>query len=166
MGHCWVSLASHAVFGPHTGLLGSVISPAGKKRLHCLTEYKPPKKLDDGRLIHGYVKVNFNGFYIEVWGWLDMSYTVYLPPELQKPELSTKANIRGKWINARFSPGLYSRNRYGREILKHSQSWIKVGLTNSFADYVPGSFKPCEKPKHHACLQNFPADGDIPFLVT
>ncbi|KAJ7360029.1 hypothetical protein OS493_019119 [Desmophyllum pertusum] len=26
-------------------------------------------------------------------------------------------------------------------------------------------FKPCSKPKHHACLQRFPGDGDIPFKV-
>ncbi|KAJ7379239.1 hypothetical protein OS493_017748 [Desmophyllum pertusum] len=126
-----------------------------QKNGYILTEYKP-----------GFVRVNFNGFDIEVWGLNVLSNTQYLPPELQKPETFTKANIRGNWIDTQYSPGLYSRNRYGREILKHSQSWRKVGLPHSFADYVPGSFKPCEKPNHHACLHNFPGDGDIPFLVT
>ena len=113
-----------------------------------------------------YLRIDFNGFGIEVWGMSVLSSTAYLSEELRKNETSTKANIRGNWIDTKFSPGLYARNRYGREILKHSQSWRKVGLPHSFGDYEPGSFKACENPMHHACLNNFPADGDIPFLVT
>ena len=123
-----------------------------------LTEFK----LTDG----GYFMINFNQFYIEVWGISRMTNTQYLPPELQRHATFTKANIRGNWIDTAFSPGLFSRNRYGREILKHSQSWIKLRLAHSYADYTPGSFTPCKRPNHHACLQNFPGDGDIPFLVT
>ncbi len=119
-------------------------------------------KLTDG----GFFKVNFNQFYIEVWGMSKVTNTQYLPKELQKRSTFTKANIRGNWIDTAFSPGLFARNRYGREILKHSQSWMRVGLTSSYADYVAGSFTPCSRPNHHACLQNFPGDGDIPFLVT
>ncbi|XP_078368935.1 uncharacterized protein LOC144652753 [Oculina patagonica] len=137
-----------------------------RKNGYSLTAYEPPKyEPKRGKLAHGYVKINFNGFDIEVWGMYDVTNTQYLPPELRKHAGFTKANIRGNWIYTAFSPGLFVRNRYGREILKHSQSWAKVGLSSSFSDYVPGSFKPCKKPNHHACLQNFPADGDIPFLV-
>ena len=133
---------------------------------YTLSGYTPPKyNSKKGTLVQGYFKVVFNGFDIEVWGMWDVTNTQYLPPELQKKETFTKANIRGNWIYTAFSPGLFARNRYGREILKHSQSWRKTGLAHSFSDYKPGSFEPCEKPKHHACLQNFPADGDIPFLV-
>ena len=113
-----------------------------------------------------YLRIDFNGFSIEVWGTSVLSNTAYLSKELRKNETPTKANIRGNWIDTKFSPGLYARNRYGREILKHSQSWRKVGLAHSFGDYEPGSFEPCENPVHHACLNNFPGDGDIPFLVT
>ena len=120
-------------------------------------------KLTEG----GYFKINFNRFYIEVWGMSPVSNTQYLPPELQQHATFTKTNIRGKWINTPFSPGLYARNRYGREILKHSQSWMKWGLPHSFAEYVSaGRFAPCKRSTHHSCLQFFPADGDIPFLVT
>lgn len=132
---------------------------------YTLSGYKPPKFDKEGNVGGGYVSVNFNGFYIEVWGMWDLTNTQYLPPELQKHATFTKANIRGHWIYTAFSPGLFVRNRYGREILKHSQSWMKVGLANSYADYNPGSFTSCDKPKHHACSHNFPADGDIPFLV-
>ena len=134
---------------------------------YSLTGYQVPHRnpQQGGRLQNGYVKILFSGFDIEVWGMWDMTNTQYLPPELQTHAGFTKANIRGNWIYTAFSPGLFARNRYGREILKHSQSWRKVGLSNSFADYNPGSFKPCKNPKHHACLQNFPGDGDIPFLV-
>ena len=136
-----------------------------QKNGYSLTEYETPMLDGKKYMYDGYVKVNFNRFYIEVFGTTVMSNTVYLPEELQRHETFTKANIGGIWVDTKYSPGLYARNRYGREILKHSQSWIKVGLPHSFADYKPGSFKPCEKPRHHACLSNFPGDGDIPFLV-
>ena len=123
-----------------------------------LTGYKPAGST--------YVVIKFNGFDIKVWGMAIVTNTQYLPPELRNRAKFTKVNIRGKWIETAFSPGLVSRNRYGREILKHSQSWGKVELESSFSDYNPGSFAPCEKPEHHACVQNFPADGNIPFLVT
>ena len=132
---------------------------------YSLSGYQPPKFDKEGNVGGGFVSVNFNGFYIEVWGMWDLTNTQYLPPELQQHATFTKANIRGNWIYTAFSPGLFVRNRYGREILRHSQSWMKVGLANSYADYNPGSFTSCDKPKHHACLHNFPADGDIPFLV-
>ncbi|XP_078359839.1 uncharacterized protein LOC144644262 isoform X1 [Oculina patagonica] len=126
-----------------------------------LTEYKIT---DDGE--RGYFMINFNKFYIEVWGRSAVTNTEYLPTELQKHSTFTKANIRGNWIDTAFSPGLFARNRYGREILKHSQSWIKLKLPHSYSEYIGGSFAPCDKPNHHSCLQLFPADGDIPFLVT
>ena len=119
-----------------------------------------------GEITDKYLRITFNGFDIELWGISVLSNTAYLSEELRKYETSTKANIRGNWIETKFSPGLYARNRYGREILKHSQSWRKVGLAHSFGDYEPGSFEPCKNPIHHACLNSFPSDGDIPFLVT
>ena len=130
-----------------------------------LTQYESPMLDGKKYMYDGYVKVNFNGFYIEVFGTTVMSNTVYLPIELHKHETFTKANILGNWVDTKYSPGLYARNRYGREILKHSQSWSKVGLPHSFADYKPGSFVTCKNPLHHACLNSFPGDGDIPFLV-
>ena len=139
-----------------------------QKNGYKLTGYQSPAKGEVYNHYNGYVKIQFNGFNIEVFGtgMPAMSNTVFLPQELQKHETFTKANIRGNWVDTKFSPGLYARNRYGREILKHSQSWRKVGLVHSYANYTPGSFEPCENPKHHACEQNFPGDGNIPFFVT
>ena len=137
-----------------------------QKSGYGLTEYESP--MLDGRkyMYDGYVKVSFNEFYIEIFGTNVMSNTVYLPAELHRHDAFTKANIRGNWVDTKYSPGLYARNRYGREILKHSQSWYKVGLVHSFGNYTPGSFTPCENPMHHACEHSFPGDGNIPFLVT
>ena len=139
-----------------------------KKHGYSLTGYESPildRKMYDS--FNGYVSVDFSGFNIEVFGTgrPAMSNTVYLPQELQNHETFTKANIGGNWVDTKYSPGLYARNRYGREILKHSQSWRKVGLEHSYADYHPGSFEPCENPMHHACLHSFPGDGNIPFMV-
>ena len=132
-----------------------------------LTEYESP--MLDGKvyMYDGFVRLTFNKFFIEVFGTNVMSNTLFLPRELQnRYQTFTKANIRGNWINTKFSPGLYARNRYGREVLKHSQSWRKVGLAHSCSQYDPGSFEPCENPMHHACLSSFPGDGDLPFFVT
>ena len=96
----------------------------------------------------------------------DESNTAYLSEELRKHEVFTKADIRSNWVDTKFIPVLYARNRYGREILKYFQSWRKVGSEHSFGDYEPGSFEPCKNPLHHASLHNFPGDSDIPFMVT
>ena len=82
----------------------------------------------------------------------NLTYLQQTPPELRNLASFTKANIRGRWINTVASPGWYARGRYGREVLKHSQSWIKLGLKSSWVEYKPGTFKPCNKPKHHSCL--------------
>ena len=129
-----------------------------RKNGYSLAEYKATGA--------GSVDIKFNGFDIHVWGMSIVTNSRYLPPDLQNHATFTKANIRGNWIDTAVSPGLLSRNRYGREILKHSQSRRKVKLKSGFSDYNAGNFAPCEKPEHHACLQNFPADGNIPFLVT
>lgn len=113
----------------------------------------------------GYVRLFFKKFYIEIWRMGDVTNKRYLPPELQRQKTFTKANINGYWINTAFSPGFFSRNRYGREILKHSQSWIKQRLSSSWSEYNPEGFKFCKKPERHACIHNYPYDGDIPFMV-
>ena len=133
-----------------------------QKNGYTLSDYESPKP----GVGSGYVRVYFYGFNIEVWGMGGVTNTRYLPPELQKHKTFTKANIRGYWIDTVFSPGLFARNRYGRDVLKHSQSWRKVGFANSWVDYKPGSFMSCKNPNHHACIHYFPADGNIPFMVT
>ena len=114
----------------------------------------------------GYVNVHFNGFDIEVWGMGDLTNKRYLPSELQKYETYTKANIEGYWINTPFSPGLFSRNRYGREVLKHSQSWRRTASKDSWINYKSGRFMPCERSSGYGCVHDFPADGNIPFSIT
>ncbi|XP_022780782.1 uncharacterized protein LOC111322013 [Stylophora pistillata] len=132
---------------------------------YTLSNYEP-LKYNKPDILDGYSKVTFNSFYIEVWGLMGASNAKNLPPELGRQHTTfTKANIHGKWIYTPYSPGLYARNRYGREILKHSQSWIKLGLKHSYVEYDPGSFKPCENPRHHGCLSRFPGDGNIPYFV-
>lgn len=132
---------------------------------YTLSNYEP-LKYNKPDILDGYSKVTFNSFYIEVWGLMGAINAKNLPPELGRQHTTfTKANIHGKWIYTPYSPGLYARNRYGREILKHSQSWIKLGLKYSYVEYDPGSFKHCENPRHHGCLSHFPGDGNIPYFV-
>ncbi|RMX37274.1 hypothetical protein pdam_00023103, partial [Pocillopora damicornis] len=107
-------------------------------------------ELDSGSILGG---VKF-----DVWGMWNTTNWLHLPPELRNLASFTKANIRGNWINTACNPALYVRGRYGREILKHAQSWIKQGLGSGWGEYKAGTFKPCNKPKHHSCLDNLPAD--------
>ena len=110
-----------------------------------------------------YFTLNTPDMYVECWGWSATS-TQYLPEELQ--HVPTKARLHGVWLYAPYSPARYVRNRYGHSILKHAQHWITLGMSHSFGEYAAGSFKPCSSPGHHACLDRFHADGNIPFLVS
>ncbi|EDO30746.1 predicted protein [Nematostella vectensis] len=141
-----------------------------KREGYTFKNYEPPTVKEDGSFSGGFLRIFSPGgdIYIELWGMsvLTNPSKNFLPPELRKPELYTKANIRGIWVNTAYSPGFYSRGRYGREVLKHAQSWLQVkGKKNSWASYDSGAFSSCDNPKHHSCLDDFPGDGNLPFIV-
>jgi len=112
---------------------------------------------------NGYVDLRLPKLDIEVWGMPHLTNPQFLPVDLQSK--FTLAQVRDSWIFTVFSPGLFARNRYGAEILKHSQSWRTRGNEHSYSNYSSGIFLSCEQPEHHSCLYDFPADGNIPFLV-
>jgi len=57
------------------------------------------------------------------------------------------------------NPAQYSRNRYGHEVFKHAEHWMKARHKNGWEDYKSGKFEECSKPHHHACLDQFEPDG-------
>lgn len=135
-------------------------------RGYSLREFETPKVDERGNFKKsGYVCFYTPHLYIEMFGGNALPRDGASPPELRKMA-PTKVNIHGVWVYGPTNPGLYSRNRYGREMLKHAQSWIHQGKKSSWDPYVGGHFKPCPKHHHHACLDQFPPDGSLNFKVT
>jgi hypothetical protein len=115
----------------------------------------------------GYLSLYTPDLPVEIWGYEPMSCERHLPPDLRGPSQCTKVRVNGHWTDSNFSPGLYSRNRYGPDVLKHSQTWryVEGGLKSSWERYKPGKFLSCPKPDFHSCLSKFPADGNLAFRV-
>lgn len=76
----------------------------------------------------------------------------------------TKVLLDGQWVNVPRNPGLFVRNRYGREIYQHAQHWMTIGQTSGWINYTTNVFMSCEKPYDHDCLDRYNADGDLPFF--
>ena len=53
-------------------------------------------------------------------------------------------------------------SRYGPEIYQHANNWRHLSQSSGNF-YKTGSFIKCQKPGHHACLDQFKGDGGIPF---
>lgn len=134
-----------------------------------LNAYSRPKWDVNGTIIKskkGYLMFHSPHIYTEIYGWPTLSGFLFLPPELRDPVYFTKVLMNGYWISSSFCPGLFARNRYGLDVLKHSQSWLQVGgMGSSWSRYKAGRFLGCRYPKFHACLDKFPADGNIAFQV-
>ncbi|XP_076050198.1 uncharacterized protein LOC143030860 [Oratosquilla oratoria] len=90
----------------------------------------------------------------------------FLPKEYQTHP--TSIYYSGRWIKVIANPGLFSRNRLGFEDLRHAQHWrhlVKNKNAEAKGGYEnPGSWKPCSRPGFHACLDQYPGDGNLPFV--
>ena len=83
---------------------------------------------------------------------------------VQDPRLTpTKVLIVGQWINSHNNPGLYARNQYGYEILRHSEHWI-VKHIPSTQRLDGGQFERCPSPGSHFCLDEYISDGNIDLM--
>ena len=83
----------------------------------------------------------------------------------------TKVNFEGFWLSTYHSPGFFARNKYGADYLQHSRSWRFTGGSSPHHTYSAGKFPTCFNNYSsdfnpylaHACLGNFPADGNLDF---
>lgn len=78
-----------------------------------------------------------------------------LPPELRR--VPTRVSFNGKLMIVPPNPALVARNMYGPEYLRHEVHWRYTG-----EDKAP--WNRCKAPGFHACLENFPTDGNIKFM--
>ena len=77
---------------------------------------------------------------------------------------TTRGQVGGQWISIPPNPGLYSRSKYGLDVLRHQQHWADVGGINSWMSYDNvGKWMKCKRPGHHSCSNNFLADGNLIF---
>ncbi|XP_067936439.1 uncharacterized protein [Watersipora subatra] len=77
----------------------------------------------------------------------------------------TRALLDGQYITTCESPGLLARNRYGHEIYQHVNHWSSQGAASSWMFYEAGEFAKCTQTGHHACLDQFRADGSTQFWL-
>ena len=78
-----------------------------------------------------------------------------LPPEYRS--VPTRVNYNGRMITVPPNPAMVSRNYYGPEYLRHEAHWRYTGEEKRL-------WNRCLKSGFHACLENFPTDGNIKFM--
>ncbi|XP_045212642.2 uncharacterized protein LOC123563739 [Mercenaria mercenaria] len=78
----------------------------------------------------------------------------------------TKILFDGQWVNVPRNPGMFVRNRYGKEIYQHAEHWRYTSgrKTSSMINYTTNTFLPCKEPGWHDCLDRYNADGDLQFV--
>ena len=134
----------------------------------------PPSKAN--QLYGGIAHVRVFHWSIQIFGFdslvdFALNNDTFAPPltriKLNSPDISDYDSIgKGKSKEGFFAyvpenPARYSRNRYGYEVFKHAEHWMMAGRKNGWANYESGNFEECSKPAHHACLDQFEADGNL-----
>ncbi|XP_066980505.1 uncharacterized protein [Macrobrachium rosenbergii] len=109
-----------------------------------------------------FLKIFCRSFTLDIFCRSRMS-KIFLPEEYQ--DIPTTIWYGGRWTKVVSNPGLFSRNSIGSEILKHMQHSTHFTDTETSRGYGrAGVWLPCKVPKHHSCLDRYPADGSLPFL--
>ena len=101
------------------------------------------------------------GFSIHTTRWRLSLYgrkTLEVGDMLAQHKLPTRVPMAGAWVTTPRNPGLFSRNHYVYDYFRHAEHHGG----DSF--YKSGQFKKCPKPGHSACLDQYPADGNMQFL--
>ena len=112
----------------------------------------------------GSFKMSYNGIIVEMLGSFQPVSKTFLPTHLDHSPTRIQL-AKDLWIPVVANPGLYTRGRYGPGYLFHIQSWRhKEGMEGSYDEYRPGAWAPCTQPGHHACLNNYPIQGNMELL--
>ncbi|XP_032226808.2 uncharacterized protein LOC5502641 [Nematostella vectensis] len=113
----------------------------------------------DGRQAGGKFRISTSRFTIEMYGQ-HMMESELLVASGQQP---TKVDFAGMLVNVVRNPGMYARNRYGPNHFRHEEHWMDMGRETGWSFYNPGKFTKCTEPGHSACLDQYPADGNLQF---
>ena len=106
-----------------------------------------------GRIKGGWFNVRTTRWRLEIFGqpWLETHDVV------ASGQVPTRVPFDGEWLIGHRNPGLYARNRYGPGCFQHAE-WKR-----GWSFYNAGRFKKCPIKGHSACLDQFPADGNMQF---
>lgn len=124
--------------------------------LSCLEQ---PWCCVEGRKAGGKIELLADGWSIQMYGQHRMNSRGALANE----HPPTKVFFSGSWLNVPFNPGLYVRNRYGREVYKHAEHWLSTGKLSGWDTYEAGMFGSCPVKGFHGCLDQYHPDGSIQF---
>lgn len=107
----------------------------------------------------GYFALKTRNWIVELWGFAEFGSQM----DAARGVVPTKVRFAGQWVNHPHNPGLFARNRYGKEIYKHQEHWRRHKHRTSWVLYNPGSFIKCPQPGHSSCLDQYLADGNMQF---
>ncbi|KAL9979499.1 hypothetical protein ACROYT_G017173 [Oculina patagonica] len=113
----------------------------------------------EGHKAGGKIELLANGWSIQMYGQHRMSSRRTLTNE----HPPTKVFFSGSWLNVPFNPGLYVRNRYGKEVYKHAEHWLSTGKQSGWDPYETGVFSSCPVKGFHGCLDQYQPDGSLQF---
>ena len=113
----------------------------------------------EGRKAGGKIELLADGWSIQMYG----QHRVNSRGALANEHPPTKVFFSGSWLNVPFNPGLYVRNRYGREVYKHAEHWLSTGKLSGWDAYEAGMFNSCPLKGFHGCLDQYQPDGSIQF---
>ncbi|KAK2155561.1 hypothetical protein NP493_2065g00008 [Ridgeia piscesae] len=94
---------------------------------------------------------------VDIWDNTPQNVTKWLRIHRLKP---TKVQIGDRWVNSLTNPGLYARNYFSFEVLKHVEHNIMTGHSNDRPMHG-GHYIKCPIPGFHGCLDQSDADGNI-----
>jgi len=125
-----------------------------------MAEKPKPNKKFNNILDSGEFDVRSNGWTLELFGRWVLNSAKFI----KDGKNQTKTNINGNWVVSPSNPGLYARNKYGKEIYKHVNHWRHLKYKHSYISYTDvGTFQKCVTPGHHNCLDQFNGDGNLQF---
>ena len=108
----------------------------------------------------GHYQLNYLGLEFELMG-------KHGNLSLQYEESPTKILFGNTWCRAHNHPGQYIRGRYGKNYLKHVQSWRHVSTMkeshDSYSAHI-NEWTHCEDPEMSTCLELMRQDGNIEYL--
>ena len=142
-------------FNEHHENLRRVLMILRKKFGYYYGYEKPPGEKSQGKFL-----VYAKPYWIELYGMPKNHFKDTLNTTIQQ----TKIKIDDSWVSSPVSPGLWVRNRYGRNIFKHALSWRYLGLEHSFMSYSNQLHRGyCPVFGYHSCMSALGNDGNFQY---
>lgn len=130
------------------------------KNLHIKYGYSYGHEVKPINASGGSFRVYVKPYFVDMYGLSIENFQ----PLIKINSSSTKVKFSEAWISSPLSPGLWVRNRYGRNLFQHSLSWRFLGLKHSFEEYSNQiKYKSCPKVGHHACIAFLGHDGNYQY---